>query len=47
MENYVLEDFVQMRTMNREMNEYKTENDLIMHAEHKHKSSTIHKLIGQ
>ena len=30
MENYVLEDFVQMRTMNREMNEYKTENDLIM-----------------
>jgi len=30
MENYILEDFVQMRTMNREMNEYKTENDLIM-----------------
>ena len=30
MENYVLEDFVQMRTMNREMSEYKTQNDLIM-----------------
>ena len=29
-ENYVLEDFVQMRTMNRELNEYKTENDLVM-----------------
>ena len=29
-ENYVLEDFVQMRTMNQELKEYKSENDLIM-----------------
>ena len=29
-DNYILEDFVQMRTMNREINEYKTENDLVM-----------------
>jgi len=28
--NYELEDFVQMRTMNKEITEYKTENDLIM-----------------
>jgi DNA polymerase elongation subunit (family B) len=28
--NYELEDFVQMRTMNKEINDYKTENDLIM-----------------
>ena len=29
-DNYELEDFVQMRTMNKEINEYKAENDLIM-----------------